>query len=452
MKLSGKSRFLRAALASAALLAVLGACSGESAKTANGGGTGAETPRPIESDGSGTAETTRPDGGTATEQPREDGGRTAPAEAESGGAARAEQRRPDGGTPPAEAESGGAARTEQRRPDGGTPPAEAESGGAARAEQRRPDDGTPSAEPESGGAARAEQRRPDGGTPPAEAESGGAARAEERRPDGGTPPVEAESGGAARAEERSRPQESKRPQSGEQAQEQAPQDAPSGAAKERQRPEGEGGGQTKKDAGSLSEQSRTNKGNPAKDRSTADERQRPTAPPKWTGPNGTAEMSRSGSSFPGSGQYLIHTHIRPGLYRSVGTIEYWERDSGLSGTAKDRIAGGSPKGPAVVEIKSTDAGFVSKGSGCWQAVSAGKSVSPKTKFGAGTYIVGVDIAPGRYRSSGGADFWAALSGFGGEHSDILRSASPGGSSPVTVDIKATDKGFTSTGALWTKIN
>ncbi|WP_172256484.1 hypothetical protein [Saccharibacillus deserti] len=60
--------------------------------------------------------------------------------------------------------------------------------------------------------------------------------------------------------------------------------------------------------------------------------------------------------------------MKPGLYRSVGQIDYWERTSGLSGGAADRIASGRPSGSVLVEIEESDAGFISQGSGSWERV------------------------------------------------------------------------------------
>lgn len=74
---------------------------------------------------------------------------------------------------------------------------------------------------------------------------------------------------------------------------------------------------------------------------------------------------------------------------------------------------------------------------------------PYTSFGDGTYIVGTDVLPGTYRSSGGNDcYWERLSGFSGSESDIITN---GSNSIIT--IKNTDKGFDTNGCgVWSLIN
>ncbi|MFO8059480.1 MAG: hypothetical protein R6U70_02315 [Bacillota bacterium] len=55
-------------------------------------------------------------------------------------------------------------------------------------------------------------------------------------------------------------------------------------------------------------------------------------------------------------------------------------------------------------------------------------------FGPGTYLVGEDIQPGRYRCDGGVTYFERLSGLSGEFDDIIANvALPDG--PVVVDIE-----------------
>jgi len=73
-------------------------------------------------------------------------------------------------------------------------------------------------------------------------------------------------------------------------------------------------------------------------------------------------------------------------------------------------------------------------------------------FRGGTYIVGTDIAPGTWRSSGGPGcYWERESGFSGTLDDII--ANDLTNSPAIVTISSSDKGFEA-GAecgTWTKI-
>ena len=64
-------------------------------------------------------------------------------------------------------------------------------------------------------------------------------------------------------------------------------------------------------------------------------------------------------------------------------------------------------------------------------------------FGNGTYVVGEDVEPGTYRSSGTSlCYWARLSGFGGQLDDIIAN---GNNTPEIVTIAASDEGFETSG-------
>lgn len=90
----------------------------------------------------------------------------------------------------------------------------------------------------------------------------------------------------------------------------------------------------------------------------------------------------------------------------------------------------------------------------------GNNVSSRTKqaqsifdFGNGTHLVGVDIAPGTYRSTGArfGCYWERLSGLGGELNDIIANDTVVEGS-VIVAIAPTDYAFSSTGCgRWDRI-
>jgi hypothetical protein len=68
---------------------------------------------------------------------------------------------------------------------------------------------------------------------------------------------------------------------------------------------------------------------------------------------------------------------------------------------------------------------------------------PPKQYGEGTYVVGTDIKPGEYHSSGSSDcYWARLSSLDTSHI-IDNNLSSG---PQTVDIRASDKAFEIDGA------
>ena len=80
-----------------------------------------------------------------------------------------------------------------------------------------------------------------------------------------------------------------------------------------------------------------------------------------------------------------------------------------------------------------------------------KPAGPKTTITAeGTYLVGIDIAPGTYRQPGGIDcYWARLRSL--DTSDIIDNNNSVG--PQVVEILPTDKAFQTRGcATWTKVS
>lgn len=152
------------------------------------------------------------------------------------------------------------------------------------------------------------------------------------------------------------------------------------------------------------------------------------------------------------GTHQVGTDIQPGTYRtregSPGC--YYARLAGFSNEMDDIIANGNASGPAVVTVEPTDAGFESQGCGTWtQDLSA--ITESKTSFDEGTYIVGEDIEPGTYKNSGSSGcYYARLSGYTGDMSNIIANGNTDTSTVVT--IVQTDAGFESQGCgKWTKI-
>ncbi len=87
-----------------------------------------------------------------------------------------------------------------------------------------------------------------------------------------------------------------------------------------------------------------------------------------------------------------------------------------------------------------------------EVAAVATSTGPAISFNDGTFIVGNDIEPGTYRTSGGGNncYYARLSGFGGTDSDIIANENSDGSAIVT--IAPTDAGFQSAGCgTWTQV-
>lgn len=166
---------------------------------------------------------------------------------------------------------------------------------------------------------------------------------------------------------------------------------------------------------------------------------------------GAAQVRAQSTSF-GDGTYFVGSDIQPGTYRSSSSTGcYWERESGFSGSLGDVIANNFVNASTVVTIASTDRGFKSDGCGLWSPAISAITASPTAPFADGTYLVGVDIAPGTWRAPGGGDcYWQRLSGFGGTLDEIIANDDPNGS--VIVTIAPGDTGFSSSGCgSWSKV-
>lgn len=178
-----------------------------------------------------------------------------------------------------------------------------------------------------------------------------------------------------------------------------------------------------------------------------------TAPPTTPAPT-------TPPTLPGfdEGTLLVGSDIQPGIYITAVPDDsfgcYWERLKDVSGEfdaiiANDNI---SPGGQVIVEIKASDGAFNSERCGRW--VVYFPPAATATTFGEGVWVVGQQIEPGRYRSTGpGPDdfgcYWERKSGLSGEFGDIIANDNQSG--PTVVDIKSGDVAFKSNGCgTWSK--
>ena len=153
------------------------------------------------------------------------------------------------------------------------------------------------------------------------------------------------------------------------------------------------------------------------------------------------------------GTHLVGKDIQPGRYRTTDEVNYFARLSGVSGQLDDIIANGAfTSGPVVVDIKENDFAFQSSGDATWVLLDDSYQPEIRSSFGDGWWIVGVDIAPGVYRTSDEVSYFARLSGFGHELADVIvNEAFTSGSS--TIEIMSTDVGFeTQGGATWSRVD
>lgn len=87
-----------------------------------------------------------------------------------------------------------------------------------------------------------------------------------------------------------------------------------------------------------------------------------------------------------------------------------------------------------------------------QAPAQPAQSGPRTTFSAGTYEVGADIEPGKYKTTGpaagGSCYWARLKNTDGGFDAIIANGNTEG--PATVTIAKSDAAFETTDCTWTK--
>lgn len=151
------------------------------------------------------------------------------------------------------------------------------------------------------------------------------------------------------------------------------------------------------------------------------------------------------------GTFVVGQDIQPGTYRTRNASPgcYYARLKGFGGTVDDILANNNTDNPAIVTILPTDKGFESNNCDTWTKDLSAITAS-QTSFDDGMYIVGTDIQPGTYKSSGQSGcYYARLSGFSNTTDDIL--ANNNTDTPAIVTISPGDKGFQSNNCgTWTK--
>jgi hypothetical protein len=145
----------------------------------------------------------------------------------------------------------------------------------------------------------------------------------------------------------------------------------------------------------------------------------------------------------GDGIWAVGSDISPGLYESAQVSScYFARLSGFSGSFSELISNNNIDSHAVVEVLASDTGFESNRCGTWTPVDTTVTVGQPQTFGDGVFLVGVHIAPGRYRVENAAGcYYARLSGVSGRFGDILVNNNVDGI--ATVDISPNDIAFES---------
>jgi len=178
--------------------------------------------------------------------------------------------------------------------------------------------------------------------------------------------------------------------------------------------------------------------------------------------NGTKDKAEQAekkkAAFRGDGDFEVGKDIKPGTYRTTGNTDdlcYWERAKDASGEVDSLLANDNVSGTSYVTVKATDKLFKSSGCKDWEAVgekAKGSPTASRIKGSGGMYRVGVDIAPGTYKSTGNTDdlcYWERSKDALHSIESIRANSNVTGSAVVTVS--ASDVYFKTTGCQdWTK--
>lgn len=129
------------------------------------------------------------------------------------------------------------------------------------------------------------------------------------------------------------------------------------------------------------------------------------------------------------GMYLVNRDIQPGLYKGVAGIDfldscYWERLENVSGSFDGLVANDNEVGQFYIEVGDGDFAF----STACELTLLDQLPESVIEFPAtiqpGTYLVGIDIAPGLYKGEAGtgildACYWERVSGLSGEFGELI---------------------------------
>ncbi|MBC9716755.1 hypothetical protein H9Y04_29900 [Streptomyces sp. TRM66268-LWL] len=160
----------------------------------------------------------------------------------------------------------------------------------------------------------------------------------------------------------------------------------------------------------------------------------------------------------GDGDFEVGADVKPGTYKTAGNDDgmcYWERLKDSKGELESILANDNVTGTSYVTIKTGDKLFKSSGCKGWTAVDEAAKGSPKggdVKGDGGMFKVGVDIAPGTYKSSGNTDdmcYWERAKDAEHGIDSIAANENVNGNGIVTITAK--DAYFKTTGCQdWKK--
>ncbi|MEV7614007.1 hypothetical protein [Streptomyces sp. NPDC089799] len=166
------------------------------------------------------------------------------------------------------------------------------------------------------------------------------------------------------------------------------------------------------------------------------------------------EEPKKAVAFKGNGTFEVGKDLKPGTYRTTGNGStagcYWELTKDSSGEADSIIANDNVTGASYMTVKAP--AKILKSSDCkdWEVVDEKAAGSPKSaiKGDGGMFKVGVDIAPGTYKSAGPAEgsagcYWERAKDAAHGLDSIAANDNPTG--PAVVTVSAKDAYFKTTG-------
>ncbi|MCX5406789.1 hypothetical protein OHA37_23305 [Streptomyces sp. NBC_00335] len=166
-------------------------------------------------------------------------------------------------------------------------------------------------------------------------------------------------------------------------------------------------------------------------------------PPKASSSAPAADTGKSKAAIKGSGTFQVGSDVQPGLYRSAGNKAddncYWERAKDSKGEADSILDNSNVVGLSYVAIAATDKIFKTEGCKGWELVDPKATGTPKAEISgkAGMLKIGVDIAPGTYKSAGSTEdgsgcYWERTKDASGSIDTIIANENPEGQAVVTI--------------------
>ncbi|MCY0934727.1 hypothetical protein [Streptomyces sp. H34-S4] len=170
----------------------------------------------------------------------------------------------------------------------------------------------------------------------------------------------------------------------------------------------------------------------------------PSKPPVASSSPGSSDTGKAKPAIKGSGTFQVGSDVKPGTYRSTGNAVddncYWERAKDSKDEAESLIDNDNAIGSTYVTILATDKIFKSEGCKGWTLVDPKATGTPKAEISgkAGMLKVGVDIAPGTYKSAGSTEdgtgcYWERTKDATGSIDTTIANENPEGQAIVTIE-------------------